>query len=823
MKRKKITAITCMLAATAVSATLGGVLLGNGITSADESVVSYTHTKIFSMTNSATVAANDDNTKTEITLPTASSSVLFKNDLAYQWKQDGKDEYLSVGFRFVDTNFKSVTFEFDAPSAWATKDDKTTNTVTFTKKEGGFGVKVNDKEIGDDTFVTDKDWLLTIGASLDNNDGEYAVFLKEDVENSVANQIGTFVNVGANFVERTSGDMEPLRISAEYEANAEASVIYLNSINKQRFDDLTDDGKIIDNAAPVLVVNEPIDGFILGAAFDLEYSVVDVLKADGITKPLYYYQYNPDKTGEITDDDYEDLDTSVYFMPTVYKKDGKETTVFAQENAEFFLMKAELDDGAKTNEVDFIWYATQDAIAEKGGVKYIRVDRNENGAVYAGIEKNTTDPDNPKNIAALTVTDNAVIDLADYKGENAKENALNAIKDKLTPNAEYTLANADAFKEDYAQFVYDLLSEAKNVSAGSNAKVNIPSLKWLINDNNGYRNLKFTISYKTPSSDTPTSNSALSYGQLKLSVADAGWYEFKVVAVDEAGNEMKYYDEDGELVSVTDGNVWDIEEIPSFRFQIKTAGMKVEDPSKASNKKDTVILNKTYTLDDFDVTGANEDKLKKEHALYKVDLSKFSHDDKKISQSTLTAVSYEELTEEMDVLGVKDGDYFSAYLTTYAKLLAKEIGIDATDEIAKEIVEKCFERIGEVDDRNGEMDEDGNYVYAKYNWDAESKSFDTVEEGTYMIFADYYDAELTTKRASAFMVIVVESEADYIKGETEWLKNNIVSVVLFSIAGVMLILIIILLLVKPSDETLEDVEAKAAVKKEKKEKSKKDK
>ena len=35
------------------------------------------------------------------------------------------------------------------------------------------------------------------------------------------------------------------------------------------------------------------------------------------------------------------------------------------------------------------------------------------------------------------------------------------------------------------------------------------------------------------------------------------------------------------------------------------------------------------------------------------------------------------------------------------------------------------------------------------------------------------------------------------------------SIVLFAIAGVMLILIIILLLIKPTDETLEDVDKKA--------------
>ena len=61
-------------------------------------------------------------------------------------------------------------------------------------------------------------------------------------------------------------------------------------------------------------------------------------------------------------------------------------------------------------------------------------------------------------------------------------------------------------------------------------------------------------------------------------------------------------------------------------------------------------------------------------------------------------------------------------------------------------------------------------------------------------------------------MVEVASEKDVIKGETEWLKNNIVSVILFSVAALMLILIIILLLVKPSDETLEDVDAKVVSK-----------
>lgn len=796
MKNKKLTAITLSLAAAAVSATLGGALLGRGITSADETVTSYALTKVFSTANSASIGADaTTSAQTAITLPD-DASVSFKNHLAYKWyEKAGEASYLTLKFAFADTNFESVTLDFDAPSAWATKDDKTTNTVTFTKgTDGALTVKVNDTEAG---VIASADVKKEITLALDEGaeDGEFTAaisyFAGEQTE-TATNLSGKFTNVGANYVTQSS-TMTPLKISANFAVNETdlKTVVHLKEINGQKFDTLNESGEVPDTAAPVFVVNEAIDGFLLGSAFGVEYDVIDVLKKDSLSEPLSYYQYDYSKGTDYapTDDDYKTLDTSVYFMEKVFAdadNDNAKTTGYIKYGAEYFSVKAKLGDGENTRDIDLSWYATAAGAVEKNGVTYMIADRNTQGATYTNVK---ADEETSTNIELV-------------EGD----------------------VGYDAYNADYDKFVADLNKEAASVSAGSNSKVNIPSLKWLINDNNGYRNLNFTICYKTPSSDTASVSSALSHNQLKLSVSDVGWYEFKVFAVDEANNEMKYYDEDGKLVSVSGDNIWDIEEIPSFRFEIKTTGMKVEEPEKASSKKETVILNKTYTMEDIDVTGADENKLQKDYALYKVDLTDFSYEGKKISESTLTAISYETLTERLDVLGVTDGDYFASYLKTYATLLAEEIGIATTDEVVKSIVDTCFERIGEANDKkNGAMDEDGNYVYAAYNWNPESKSFETVEEATYMILADYYESDLATKRAAAFKIVVVESEADYLKGETEWLKNNIVSVILFSVAGVMLILIIILLLVKPSDETLDDVDAKAAVKKEKKEKTKKNK
>ena len=291
---------------------------------------------------------------------------------------------------------------------------------------------------------------------------------------------------------------------------------------------------------------------------------------------------------------------------------------------------------------------------------------------------------------------------------------------------------------------------------------------------------------------------------------------------------MKYYNEDGEKVEITTDNVWDIEEIPYFTFNIANKGLKVEDPDKAKDRKASVILNKTYTLDAIDAVGAND--LQEDYALYKVDFNKYNADaetGKKLTQSALSAVSYEDLATEIQAFkasgsaynqtylkALESKNYYEVYLLAYSKLLAEEIGAPSTDKTVVEKIRSCFVEIKEYDARiTEENGADEWNAYNKYNWLPASKSFSTVEEGSFLIVADYWEKLTPAVRATAYKLVVVESEADKIKGETNWFKNNIVSVILFSVAGVMLILIIILLLVKPSDETLEDVDAKAKAKK----------
>ena len=288
---------------------------------------------------------------------------------------------------------------------------------------------------------------------------------------------------------------------------------------------------------------------------------------------------------------------------------------------------------------------------------------------------------------------------------------------------------------------------------------------------------------------------------------------------------MKYYDEEGKKVSVSSSNVWEIDAIPSFLFRIGNKELKVYESTtaKPADRRESEILDTTYTFDDIKVIGASNKK--EDYKLYKVDLDKYNKDAQagyKLSRNSLTDVTYTALYEQvkarianLTAAKIEADEHFDLYLTAYAELLAKSLGCESDAEISATAanIKKSFVEIKEYDsritkDNAPELWEE----YNKYNWKPAAQSFKTVEEGSYLVVADYYESDIYVQRATAYKLVNVESKADVIEGEKQWLKNNIISVILFSVAGVMLILIIILLLVKPSDETLDDVEAKANAK-----------
>ena len=781
MKKTNKKFLTFMLAGALCAATIGGAVSLNTVkSSAAAATGEYKLSDVF-VTEKAIVACDDANVTT-FTL-SDKAVVKFTRDLAFKWFEgEGVNKYLTLNFAFQDLNFKKVEFVVESNSAWASEADKATNTIAFVNNSGNVSVSVNGGSEVATVITAGSNVQLSLASATE--DGEFDVLMK--VADGEASKVGKFVNIGSNFSSYNYSTMIPFAIKAEMPEVAEGeeaknSVIALKEINGQSFENIKKDGNdylVKDNAAPVLVVNEEIGGFLLGTKFSLNYEKVDVLQDSNLTETMEYYQWSPaDETAT-----YKETTSSFFFNDLVYEKeDGSKTTVFMEEGKEYVSLKITLGDkvfkdaegetAKKTYELT--WYADEASVASKGEVKYIVMDRNTEGAVYSNVVANA----------------------------ETKKNDI---------------VNEETYAEKIAAFQKVLEKTATTTYVGQ--KINVPSVKWLVEDNNGFRNLNFIISYKKLDTDTATATNSLAYNKLQFEVASEGEYEFKIFAKDKADNEMQYY-LDGELTAVTADTVWEIEEIPSFKFEITNKGIVVDYASYLSDsqRKAEEDVGDKYTLSDIKVFGAKT--VGEKYKLFKLNEDKANAI--KLTADDLYKVAFKDLETAVkaEIKELKD-DYFDIYLKAYAKLLAQKL----SGGLSADSVYDCFEVINEFDDAiDEETHKDLWKKHNQYNWTAASQSFTVAEAGSYLILADYYMQELPMERTVAYKVINAESEANIREGETEsWFETNIVSVILFAIAGVLLIIIIILLFVKPSDETLEDIDAKAKKKAEKESKSKKD-
>ena len=792
MKHQKRRFLTLTLASLLGAAAMcgGAIAAFADETTETTATAKYSATNVFSA-SSGTAKIDTAGANVAFSLQNKGSITLSQRDLAWKWftgKEDADVEYLNFKLQFADLNFTSVTVNLETAAALANEDNKAINKLVFTNVNGTVYASVNDADpvagnhvvnVADNSVVT-----VTIDQKNITEIGSFNVYV-----NDTANPVGQFTNVGAAYGEYASSTattpLTPFKIVAELPAKASEdaaepeTTISLLELNYQSF--ALVDGQIVDNAKPVLVVNDEISSMMLGTAFALDFDYVDVL-AKTVQKKIEYAQYKPG-----ADLEYKDISTSystTYFYDTQYEKDGALTSVWAEEGQEYLSVRFYLSDeyykGDTKVEYDLAWYAN--TVAEKDGKEYIILDRNTEGATYTFL--------------------NAVAD-KDSEGNELKTGE-NVLED---PNG-----IIDAYQ--------DLVTKAaKGLKAGSKTNFYLPSLVGMIADNGAYTNLKFTISYKSDNSSSASTRSSLSYSNLQFPVAKSGKYQFKVFAVDKAGNSMMYYNEDGELVSVTSSNVWDIEEIPYFEFEIPTTSLSIEDnATKDTDRKDSVAVGETFNDFDLNVLGDNASTAKVESKLYRIDFDKFAKlfPESRLSNSTITAVTYQAIQDAWDKMSASDyaaiTDYVDAYLNIYVGLLADRLGM--SDAEKADLIKAKASIFVEIEEYNSKItEEDHADEYKKnnvYHWNPDNQSFVAVNENdVYFVFAVYTDDQIASLKACGYKLVTVEAEDDVLPGETEWLKNNIVSVILFGVAGLMLILIVIVLLIKPSDETLEDVEANA--------------
>ncbi len=811
MNKKWTTLMLAGVCAASLCVATGSVVTASAATTA----ATYAITDVFATSGNAT--ATSENNTLAFTLA-KDETARIKRDLAFRWYEAGAEKFLSVQFAFKALNFDKVVFTVEGASSVAAT--KATNKVEFTQEGGKVYAAVINADTTDENKYkveipgvaagTDITLSLTEGSKFDT----FGVKVNDTVISEKAEGESTayfeFTQVGANFgdYKLVSGKREesvyPLEIAATPTGEAK-TVVLLKDINGQSFDTLNADKKIVDDAKPVLVVNQDVIGFQHGTVFTLNYEKIDVLKDKSLTETKEFYQWSPaDAKAE-----YKTLTTSTYFMEKVYyvnaagdvkatKTDGyTATTTLQKDGQEYVAIQFTLSDGSTGNNVvDLSWYATD-------------------------ADKNLTEKTVKKTVKenGQDVTKDVAVDFFAIK--NYEEDVLNPTEN---PRPYYKSVSAT----EIANYQARVDEAAKDIVSGSDSTknaVNLPDVEWLIGDDNGYRGLKFTISYKMPTTSSAKTSSSLSYSALKVKAEAEGYYEFKIFAVDAAGNSMQCM-LDGKLVDVTASNVWEIEEIPSFTFTIADSDIKVVEITSKTEKRIEKTVDSTYTLSGLKIQGVSGAERTESYALYRVDASKCSKPDP--LSKALSEITFEEIRAAA-LPSIKEGatDCFEVYHEVYAKLVAKKVfGDSATANQIKEVKNAIIA----VEEYNADITEDDAEweEYNKYNWKPTSKSFKAAEQGEYIIFADFCEEKdgLPTQRAVGFKVVDVKSEKDVIKGDSEimtWVRNNLVSVILFGVAGLMLIAIIILLLVKPSDEKLEDVEETEAKKKEKKaKKSKKD-
>ncbi len=757
-------------------------------TYADAEAKTYDASGIFSR-NGATIGGE---TAVTFSFSADSDTISYNRNLALKWYKNGAPEYFNVKFD-LDENFSEFTVAMQSKSLTATENDRQENKLVFVRKTEGEAatakvyVKVNpaDDDTSDGTLLDEWDGTVEISLSETSSDtlgsGEFAVYVN-------GTKAGKFENIGSNYAEYASGSetgRTPLKFSVKKAEGASTAVCTLRELNGQSF--ALTDGKITDNAVPVLVVDDEFISFHIGSKFALDYKVIDVLDRDSSTlkDTKEYYQWTP-VDEEAT---YVKLDTSTYFLEKEYTENDVKKTVFndyvyaaGAEHREYVSVKFTLTDASHPAD------ATEDA--NKPGEYYL--------AWYMSAGSTTT------------------FEVPKEKGSEEKaEIEFLHVDDSETPPA-YVSGDKDDETTDLgkATKAYQALvnEEAKDKKAGSGEKFALPNLKGLIfDDDTSDKSLKYTVCYKTPSNTTGSSSSGLSYNSLELSVTEIGTYEFKVFATDRAGNIMKSAKNEAgaEAEVITTSNIWDHEEIPTFTFTVNT--LKTISMKSTTKTSGTGVIDVKYTDISFETEGTAGNSY---YGLYYFDLEYFNekYPGSTLSTGDLSDVSYTALSTA--------GDIESAAKAYASALVAK---LNVTEITADTLLEKdsagrtILRRINEYNN----LVKDDNYPDNKYQWNTSEQSFVPVQTGNYIVFAVFEDANMTNATVAGYKAIDVSDKQDVNPGDSEWLKKNMVSVILFAIAGVMLILIIILLFVKPSDETLEDVGAATAAKKEKKAKKSK--
>lgn len=296
------------------------------------------------------------------------------------------------------------------------------------------------------------------------------------------------------------------------------------------------------------------------------------------------------------------------------------------------------------------------------------------------------------------------------------------------------------------------VKDGKSIQVGEGAYYYIPSLKEYVTDDScGYADMNFTVYYMTETSAVKTVSG--SPDELRIELTEEGRYTFRIVPTNSAGNTMTgvFEQKSGtetlyKKAEISSSNVFDAVNLPTFDFIVEYKGPAVEEPKDGSD--DVGYVDVVYQVEDFEVIALSGYK-----TMY--ELYYFEPNDN--TSITVADIRKAEKADGTNSLG------------TWNKIEVYDNDLD---------------------------DDEGDNVYS---WNPDSSlSFVPQEIGFYKVAIKVSSENLDP--VSEFKVIEITSEKDVVRGETQWLQNNITAVVFLVIGVVCLIGIVVLLLIKPQDK-----------------------
>lgn len=714
--------------------------------------------------------------------------------------------YMRLELGFEEVNFEKFVISFETQQFNMTKDEKTTNYVIFLAAEPEGEVSKLYVLITDDKDVAEKDAadlleediteghvkldidhvVIQLGESEDGTKGDYAVTVS-NAGNDETVQKGKFVNVGkmyAKYVSSSTKPVTPLTFKAEFAKDEDGNLaegqtrarMAIYNLNGQSFvlnrDDNGDTattsrslsrhenpdgtihyegGQLNDNCPPVLCLDSGISYVKQNAELNFNYVAVDVLTQSPSTVTGFFMFTN-------------DMLEKEGFNPDDYEAEGLFKTVTSEEDLYIFPHANHLIPVDSTHyncDVDGTTYGAAFSGEEDSDLKPTAAVK-----IYLKLTDTTSTGGQSTYVFLDWFVEN------EYKLRIDGHDYLAVATDEKGATFNYGEGNSRFSKDNEVWKAYNekVQEAAKDLRAGSDEDFYLPSVETLFVDNaTAYEDMTFSIYYMVNGSTM--SNTGRTSSRLFIDLATDGDYIFTVYATDAANNGMWYIDDEGELVEFAISDIWTMYDdkddeglrdiLPWFSFTAGISDISVEAPGEQS----TAYVGATYTAEAFEIEGIST---KATYSLYcfNHDLYADDHDGK--------VITYQEFMDNKKELFEKNRNYFT-YVKPQSEL------VEGTDE---------------YDEFNA------------YAWNPSARSFVPQDANAfYLIKCDVTSARMPSREAvSEYMGIAISATPNPIKGEDTWVRDNMTSIILLSIAGAAFIGIILLIFIKPKNKGDIDVQ-----------------